>query len=211
MEPSTAPKQKCCPGAFFHSKQSHEKNGARCCRTRRQSAILARAIWCAVCFARLACSLKCVKRMWKIHDAVVHSDPEVMSGTPVFVGTRVPFQTLIDYLEAGRPLAEFLDDFRRCPGNRRSPPSNKPKTLSSPVRVLLDECLPHGLKRELVGHDVRTTPEMGWASRRNGDLLRAGLRRIRLLRHDRSQTPTPAEPVHVRHCGRRAGGEDNSS
>lgn len=49
--------------------------------------------------------------MWKIHDAVVHSDPEVMSGTPVFVGTRVPFQALIDYLEAGQPLAEFLDDF----------------------------------------------------------------------------------------------------
>jgi len=34
-----------------------------------------------------------------------------MSGTPVFVGTRVPFQTLIDYLEAGQPLAEFLEDF----------------------------------------------------------------------------------------------------
>jgi uncharacterized protein (DUF433 family) len=34
-----------------------------------------------------------------------------MGGTPVFVGTRVPFQTLLDYLEGGRPLAEFLDDF----------------------------------------------------------------------------------------------------
>ncbi len=42
---------------------------------------------------------------------VVHSDPEVMGGTPVFVGTRVPFQTLIDYLEAGDPLSEFLEDF----------------------------------------------------------------------------------------------------
>jgi len=42
---------------------------------------------------------------------VVHSDPEIMSGTPVFVGTRVPFQTLIDYLEAGQPLADFLEDF----------------------------------------------------------------------------------------------------
>ncbi len=42
---------------------------------------------------------------------VVHSDPQVMGGTPVFVGTRVPFQTLIDYLEAGDPLAEFLEDF----------------------------------------------------------------------------------------------------
>jgi uncharacterized protein (DUF433 family) len=42
---------------------------------------------------------------------VVHSDPEIMSGTPVFVGTRVPFQTLIDYLEGGQPLSEFLEDF----------------------------------------------------------------------------------------------------
>jgi uncharacterized protein (DUF433 family) len=43
--------------------------------------------------------------------SVVHSDPEIMSGTPVFVGTRVPFQTLLDYLEAGEPLSEFLEDF----------------------------------------------------------------------------------------------------
>ena len=42
---------------------------------------------------------------------VVHSDPQIMGGTPVFVGTRVPFQTLLDYLEAGDPLAEFLEDF----------------------------------------------------------------------------------------------------
>jgi uncharacterized protein (DUF433 family) len=42
---------------------------------------------------------------------VVHRDPEIMGGTPVFVGTRVPFQTLLDYLEAGDPLGEFLDDF----------------------------------------------------------------------------------------------------
>lgn len=45
------------------------------------------------------------------HRTVVHSDPEILGGTPVFVGTRVPAQTLLDYLEAGRPLAEFLDDF----------------------------------------------------------------------------------------------------
>jgi len=41
----------------------------------------------------------------------VHSDPEIMGGTPVFVGTRVPFQTLLDYLEGGDPLGEFLEDF----------------------------------------------------------------------------------------------------
>ena len=38
-------------------------------------------------------------------------NPEIMSGTPVFVGTRVPVQTLLDYLEAGQPLSEFLEDF----------------------------------------------------------------------------------------------------
>jgi uncharacterized protein (DUF433 family) len=42
---------------------------------------------------------------------VIHQDPEIMGGTPVFVGTRVPFQTLLDYLEAGDPLGEFLEDF----------------------------------------------------------------------------------------------------
>jgi uncharacterized protein (DUF433 family) len=38
-------------------------------------------------------------------------DPEVMSGAPVFVGTRVQIQTLFDYIEGGEDLAEFLDDF----------------------------------------------------------------------------------------------------
>jgi uncharacterized protein (DUF433 family) len=42
---------------------------------------------------------------------VIHQDSEIMGGTPVFVGTRVPFQTLLDYLEAGDPLGEFLEDF----------------------------------------------------------------------------------------------------
>lgn len=41
----------------------------------------------------------------------VHSDPDILGGTPVFVGTRVPVRVLLDYLEHGRPLAEFLDDF----------------------------------------------------------------------------------------------------
>lgn len=46
-----------------------------------------------------------------VANPVVHSDPGIMGGTPVFVGTRVPFQTLLDYLAAGDPLAEFLEDF----------------------------------------------------------------------------------------------------
>lgn len=41
----------------------------------------------------------------------VSIDPEVMSGTPVFAGTRVPVQNLFDYMEGGDDLSEFLDDF----------------------------------------------------------------------------------------------------
>jgi uncharacterized protein (DUF433 family) len=44
-------------------------------------------------------------------SSIVHTDPDVLSGTPVFVGTRVPVRTLLDYLEAGDPLDEFLEDF----------------------------------------------------------------------------------------------------
>jgi uncharacterized protein (DUF433 family) len=42
---------------------------------------------------------------------VVHRDPEILSGTPVFVGTRVPARTLIEYLEGGYNLDQFLDSF----------------------------------------------------------------------------------------------------
>jgi len=42
---------------------------------------------------------------------VVHSDPDILGGTPVFVGTRVPLRNLIDYLERGHSLDEFLDAF----------------------------------------------------------------------------------------------------
>jgi len=44
-------------------------------------------------------------------SAVVHSDPDILGGTPVFVGTRVPLQNLIDYLAAGDSLDEFLEQF----------------------------------------------------------------------------------------------------
>ena len=42
---------------------------------------------------------------------VIHSDPDILGGRPVFVGTRVPVQNLIDCLEAGDSLEEFLDSF----------------------------------------------------------------------------------------------------
>ena len=43
--------------------------------------------------------------------SVIHSDAEILGGTPVFVGTRVPVQTLVDYLEGGYSIDEFLDNF----------------------------------------------------------------------------------------------------
>ena len=47
-----------------------------------------------------------------LHEsAVYHSDPEILGGTPVFVGTRVPLATLFDYLANGESLETFLDHF----------------------------------------------------------------------------------------------------
>ena len=44
-------------------------------------------------------------------QAVVSRDPEVMGGAPVFPGTRVPVQTLLDYIEAGETIDDFLEGF----------------------------------------------------------------------------------------------------
>jgi uncharacterized protein (DUF433 family) len=49
-------------------------------------------------------------------EPVFHVHPEIMSGAPVFVGTRVPVRTLLDYIEGGDSLDEFLNDF---PGVQR--------------------------------------------------------------------------------------------
>jgi uncharacterized protein (DUF433 family) len=46
-----------------------------------------------------------------IDRQIVHTDPDIMSGTLVFVGTRVPLQTLFDYLEGKEGLSEFSEDF----------------------------------------------------------------------------------------------------
>ena len=44
-------------------------------------------------------------------QTVISRLPDVMSGAPVFAGTRVPVQSLLDYLAGGHPLGEFLEDF----------------------------------------------------------------------------------------------------
>ena len=49
--------------------------------------------------------------MAHVSDSVIVQDPEILSGEPVFRGTRVPFQTLLDYLEGGETLDEFLEQY----------------------------------------------------------------------------------------------------
>ena len=52
-----------------------------------------------------------MERMRADSHSVDHSDPEISGGTPVFRGTRVPVQSLFDYLEGGETLDQFLDQF----------------------------------------------------------------------------------------------------
>ncbi|MCB0078655.1 MAG: DUF433 domain-containing protein [Anaerolineales bacterium] len=52
-------------------------------------------------------------------QGIFHTDPDIMGGTPVFQGTRVPVQTLLDYIEGGETLDDFLDGF---PGVTREQP-----------------------------------------------------------------------------------------
>ena len=47
----------------------------------------------------------------KQENMTLHRDPEILGGTPVFVGTRVPVKALLDYIEGGHTLDSFLDDF----------------------------------------------------------------------------------------------------
>lgn len=44
-------------------------------------------------------------------ERIVHSDPNILGGTPVFVGTRVPMKNLFDYIEGGYTLEQFLEQF----------------------------------------------------------------------------------------------------
>ncbi len=47
----------------------------------------------------------------KLENSLIIRDNDILGGKPIFIGTRVPVQTLFDYLEEGHPLDDFLDDF----------------------------------------------------------------------------------------------------
>jgi uncharacterized protein (DUF433 family) len=66
-------------------------------------------------------------------ESVIVSDPETLGATPCFRGTRVPVDSLIDYLEAGDTLDEFLDNFPSVSREAAMRRWKKPKH-SSPTR-----------------------------------------------------------------------------
>jgi len=73
--------------------------------------------------------------------AVVHSDPDILGGTPGFVWTRVPFRNLIDYLERNHGLDEFLDSFPTVSREQAVAALEAADEAVSAVRILLDEQL----------------------------------------------------------------------
>jgi uncharacterized protein (DUF433 family) len=104
-------------------------------------------------------------------ERVVHSDPDILGGTPVFFGTRVPVRSLFDYLEGGDTLDEFLRQFPRCDANKLWLHSTWRANRCWLMRVLLDEQLPIDLASQLHGHAGQTVVGRGWAGIKNGELL----------------------------------------
>ena len=96
-----------------------------------------------------------------------------MNGTVVFSGTRVPFQTLIDYLEAGQPLSEFLEDFPTVSSEQAiAALGESQRGASHPCASCLTSVF-LGPKTRAAGARHAIVPEMGWVSKREGDLRRA--------------------------------------
>ena len=97
-----------------------------------------------------------------------------MGGAPVFSGTRVPVQTLLDYLEAGESIDDFLAGFPSVTRDQVVAFLEEAKDRLVEfrlVRVFLDECIDWRLSRDIGGHDVKTARQMGWTAIKNGELL----------------------------------------
>ncbi len=78
---------------------------------------------------------------------LVSRSDEVMSGAVVFAGTRVPVQTLLDYLEEGDTLDIFWKTFQQSAASTHSPSWSCLRNQCSRMRILLDECVPRRFPR----------------------------------------------------------------
>lgn len=94
-------------------------------------------------------------------EAPVHSDPEILGGMPVFVGTRVPLRNLIDYLQGGYSLDEFLEAFPTVTRPQALAALEAANAALSEHAILLDEQLPRQLAPLLAGHEVRSVHQEG--------------------------------------------------
>ena len=109
---------------------------------------------------------------WQASRTSCRATPDILSGTPVFVGTRVPVQSLFDYLEAGdvgrvpAPVPVRYTQASRRGARVRARPA--PDQCASCV----DENLLHDLVAELAGHEISTVQGWGWSGVKNGELLR---------------------------------------
>jgi len=103
--------------------------------------------------------------------SVIHSDPEILSGTPVFYGTQSRCGSCSSSSAQATVSTSSSMRIPRSAESRRSLRSSWRRTFWPPVRILPDESLPRQLAGLLTGHDVTTVPRAGWAGLRNGELL----------------------------------------
>jgi uncharacterized protein (DUF433 family) len=82
-------------------------------------------------------------------SSVVKIDPDIMSGAPCFAGTRVPIQNLIDYLEGGDSIEDFLEGFPTVSREQVVAflEEAKDRVLAAVEKLLLDECVDRRLAR----------------------------------------------------------------
>jgi uncharacterized protein (DUF433 family) len=97
--------------------------------------------------------------------------PNILGGTAVFVGTRVPFRNLIDYLERNHSLDEFLDSFPTVSREQAEAALEAAHDAVSARAHSVDEQLPRQLAPYLIGHEVRTVKQQARAGLKNGALL----------------------------------------
>src|SRR5258706_14495504 len=120
-------------------------------------------------------------------EPVIVIDPEVMSGTPCFRGTRVPFKNLIDYLEDGHSLGEFLRQFPTVAHEMAVQALRGREAFAARpdrVKILLDECLPLDFRHSFPGHEAHSGEWPGLKGKQNGGLLQAaGTFRLRRGAH----------------------------
>jgi len=102
-------------------------------------------------------------------ESVIVKNPRILGATPVFRGMCVPFQLLVDSLERGHTLEEFLAGYPTVSRELAIAALEEAQQLLSAkarMRVLLDECVDEQLRHHLPGHDCQTARYAGFAGLR---------------------------------------------